>query len=74
MINKAHIQGSIKQQGGIMFPSQEVFMYQMNNGPTAAGLKAQLNISLFNTSSILVGDRQAAKQITVLRNPSQVAV
>jgi hypothetical protein len=65
---------SIQQQGGFVFPSQEVFMYQMNNGPTAAGLKAQLNISLFNTSSILVGYPQTPNQITVLRNPSQVAV
>jgi hypothetical protein len=68
------ILGSIKQHGGFVFPSQEVFMYQMNNGPTAAGLKAQLNISLFNTSSILVGYPQTPTQLPVLRNPSQVAV
>jgi hypothetical protein len=62
------------QREAICFPSQECFYYGFNNKPTANGLLAQNNISLFNTTSICVGYPKTANEITCLQNPMQVAV
>jgi hypothetical protein len=69
---KHEIAGQISEMGGLVFPSQECQYIQFNNGPTAKGLRIQVNTALFNTNSIIVGFPKTPHQITVLQNPSLV--
>jgi hypothetical protein len=69
---KEQIVASIAELGGLVFPSQECQYIQFNNGPTAKGLRIQVNTARYNTTSLLVGFPKTAHQITVLQNPSLV--
>jgi predicted secreted protein len=71
---KAAIVADIQKLGGLVFPAQQIYVYDFNNTPTAAGLKAQQNLSLWNTNSLLVGYPKTANEITVLQNPCQTGV
>jgi hypothetical protein len=72
--SKAKIAQSIRSSGGLVFPSQQVFQYNFNKPPNAAGLSAQQNIALYNTHSILVAYPKTPNQVTVFENPCQTGV
>jgi hypothetical protein len=52
-----------------IIPAQEVFRYDANNSPSPQGIKAQWNIPLMNTTSLMVGFPTSGHEITVLKNP-----
>jgi hypothetical protein len=71
---KTHIAKGIEQLGGLVFPSQEIHDYRLNNPPNAKGLSSETNISLCNTNSICTLFPTTSNQITCFPNPCLVGV